>query len=190
MVGLLCYAMPTSIYRFESILLCCMLLWCGVLWCGDSLGKTYLFDLEEDPEERNNLAHVYPEIVRDLQSEVATYRAKKPKQNKYWMVLPLALQRERYASGDCSMNPLISEEDCVFKHPFMRSPDDELFFVNAIPEFTKAMALSFVLAGTKKLIRVMMFVGAVYVIGRRMFQFGGRRKGYTGGDQKGRKKNS
>ena len=36
-------------------------------------GKTELFDLAKDPEEKNNLSNQFPEIVNDLQARLLTY---------------------------------------------------------------------------------------------------------------------
>jgi hypothetical protein len=165
-------------------------------------GGTYLFDLEADPEEKVNLATDRPEVVRQLVEEVAALRASKPEQGRYWMVLSVAEQRRRYAEGDCSMNAKIAKGDCVFKHPFMRPGEEEqelegtsqdkqeqeagdsvsspllpsspALFVHAIPEFTRHMVLSFLGAGTHKLVKACMVLGAVYLIGR---VTGGRGKG-------------
>ena len=129
-------------------------------------GLTYLFDLEQDPEERVNLAEVLPEVVQELREEVEAYRKRRPPQGKYWMVLPLSEQKARVVVGNCSMNPFIQPEECFFKHPFMRGPEDEEHFVHAIPEFTRHIALSFLYAGTRKLLRVMMVLAVVYVLTR------------------------
>lgn len=138
-------------------------------------GGTYLFDLVTDPEEKNNLALERPEVVKALIEEVQLLRDSKPAQGKYWMVLPVQEQRRRYVMGDCSMNPLIAPEDCVFKHPFMQPGEDDSqgsastdVFVHAIPEFTRHMVISFVMAGTAKIVKMCMVLGGVFTVTRLM----------------------
>ena len=44
-----------------------------------------LFDLERDPEERNNIAKSNPKIVEEFQRKLDTLKAKRPKHPRYWV---------------------------------------------------------------------------------------------------------
>lgn len=101
-------------------------------------GSTYLFDIENDPTESVNLAKRHPEIVAELRRDLEPYRANKPKQGKYWMVLSVKELIATFIPGDCSMNPAIKPEDCVFKHPYSAWRNmSEAVYVDAVRENTK-----------------------------------------------------
>ena len=50
--------------------------------------KTYLFDLEKDPEERTDLSASDPELLEKMLNLLERERQKKPKaeQQKYWVL--------------------------------------------------------------------------------------------------------
>ena len=49
--------------------------------------QTLLFDIENDPQERNNIASVHPEIVNELLSEIERYEKDSLKGVPYWMLI-------------------------------------------------------------------------------------------------------
>ena len=48
--------------------------------------QTLLFDIEKDPQEKNNVADEYPDIVKDILSDVAVYEKDIPECAPYWMI--------------------------------------------------------------------------------------------------------
>ena len=48
--------------------------------------QTLLFDIEKDPQERNNLAAEHPEIVKELLGDVERYKMDIPQASPYWMI--------------------------------------------------------------------------------------------------------
>ena len=48
--------------------------------------QTLLFDIENDPQETNNIAKKHPEIVKDMLKDIEHYKTEIPKSAPYWMV--------------------------------------------------------------------------------------------------------
>ena len=82
--------------------------------------ETFLFDLETDPEENNNLAKYFPSVVKALERRAAEIRDRRPPQSKYWMVVERF--RDTLVPGNCSRmdgTPAVAESDCLFAHPWI-----------------------------------------------------------------------
>ena len=48
--------------------------------------QTLLFDIEKDPQERNNIAAENPQIVKELLGDVERYKMDIPQAAPYWMI--------------------------------------------------------------------------------------------------------
>ena len=48
--------------------------------------QTLLFDIENDPQEKNNIASKHPDIVKDLLLEISRYEKDIPDCAPYWMI--------------------------------------------------------------------------------------------------------
>jgi hypothetical protein len=84
-----------------------------------------LYNLTADPEERENVAELYPEIVKQIQEKVREIVARRPYQQPYWMQYHLTTQwPQTFKSGDCSKNSQLSSSPsvCRFTHPWI--PDE------------------------------------------------------------------
>ena len=83
--------------------------------------KTMLFDIESDPEERNDISSENPEVVADLLKDVERIKAEQPPSTKYWMVSP----NWTTAAGDCPDLELIKgEKHCKFLHSWIPDHTD------------------------------------------------------------------
>eukprot|EP01126_Amoeba_proteus_P027132 TRINITY_DN2690_c0_g1_i2.p1 TRINITY_DN2690_c0_g1~~TRINITY_DN2690_c0_g1_i2.p1 ORF type:complete len:630 (-),score=132.95 TRINITY_DN2690_c0_g1_i2:126-2015(-) len=79
-----------------------------------SSGNVMLFDLEVDPEEKNNIAVQFPEVVSDLKNDIDVIRKERPPQQKYWMTIPPAQWANTLREGECPPNT----DFCRFTHPY------------------------------------------------------------------------
>ena len=62
--------------------------------------KPLLFNIEEDPEERNNLADKMPTVVEDLLKDVKAILEKRPHHPRYWLISHN--WTDGFRKGDCS----------------------------------------------------------------------------------------
>ena len=69
-------------------------------------GKTELFDLAEDPGEKNNVAEQHPDVVRDLESRLLAY-AKEQKPSEWIKAQPAFLG----AQGKTVLDPDFDIDD-------------------------------------------------------------------------------
>ena len=76
-----------------------------------------LYDLEADPEERNNIAKDHPNIVADFSKTLNVMQKKRPRHPKYWFVHG-DFGKDSELAGDCS-GSLVSSEHCKFTHPWI-----------------------------------------------------------------------
>ena len=93
---------------------------------GPEPGSTLLlFNLTADPLESDNVAAKHPDIVAEIRSKLELIRAGLPAQQKFWMQSHMINEWPKtFVSGDCSMNPEISPEDCHFTHPWVPDSKD------------------------------------------------------------------
>ena len=62
--------------------------------------QSLLFDIENDPEERHNLADDLPGVVADIRQEVQHILDNRPRQAKYW--LASSNFSSGFRKGECS----------------------------------------------------------------------------------------
>ena len=87
----------------------------------DVQGRTLLYDIEADPEERRNVAAQHPDVVEALRQEVAAIRDRRPPQQRFWMTIDRDTQWDStLAPGEC--HGLLPPSQCRFAHPWI--PDD------------------------------------------------------------------
>jgi len=79
--------------------------------------RVMLFDVEKDPEEREDIADQHPHIVKDLLERVEKVRAKMPSSPRYWMVSPNWTQA--FLPGDCHGQDVLAEKHCRFAHHWL-----------------------------------------------------------------------
>jgi len=84
--------------------------------------KTMVFDLEADPEERNDISGSHPKVTRNLLETIQDYKHKRPYHPRYWMVNPNWL--DGFVPGDCSNQPLLSSSQCKFAHHWLDDSTD------------------------------------------------------------------
>ena len=84
--------------------------------------KTMVFDLEADPEERNDISRSHPKVTRNLLETIQDYKHKRPYQPRYWMVNPN--WTDSFVPGDCSNQPLLSSSQCKFAHHWLDDSAD------------------------------------------------------------------
>lgn len=113
--------------------------------------KTMVFDLDEDPEEKNDISGTHPKVTRSLLEAIQEYKHKRPYHPRYWMVNPSWLNS--FQPGDCSNQPLVTPAQCKFAHPWLDDSADlrdekglglENNMVNTTAEL-RAMVIGFVL---------------------------------------------
>lgn len=90
-----------------------------------------LYNLKKDPKESTNLAVFnnpnnltteekgYQDVINTIQHRLEEIRSRKPPNQKVSMQMLLSEWKNTFISGDCSMNPLITEEDCRFTHSWI-----------------------------------------------------------------------
>ena len=100
----------------------------GVLFSHYSLSlgvKTFLFDLENDPEERTDLSKSRPKLLRKMLDLLELQRQKRQDvvQQKYWILDDnWANNTANFKPGDCSApseKPRNKYEKCLFVHPWV-----------------------------------------------------------------------
>lgn len=137
----------------------------------------FLYDIEADPGETNNLAESNPEVVQELRDRVEHLRAARPiPQQKYWMTVDLEeAYMATFVPGNCSMNKDIEAEFCRFVHPFL-ADDHDVSSMELIDgqEWAQRRMLSIVLRGLRTLL--LSILGAA-VIARFVLLFRCRRGG-------------
>merc|ERR1719312_799687 len=84
--------------------------------------KPLLFNIEEDPEERNNLAEKMPSVVEDLLKDVEKLLEKRPRQPKYWLVS--RNWTDGFIKGDCSGQDVLKEKYCRFTNSWLSDEAD------------------------------------------------------------------
>jgi len=84
--------------------------------------RVMLFDLEADPEEREDIAEQHPEIVQDLLGRVEVLRAGMPPSPSYWMVSSNWTQA--FLPGDCSGQDVLPQHLCRFAHYWLPDSAD------------------------------------------------------------------
>lgn len=48
--------------------------------------QTLLFDVENDPQEKVNLANKFPDVVEDILKDIEIYKKELPRTAPYWMI--------------------------------------------------------------------------------------------------------
>jgi len=89
---------------------------------GRTESRVMLFDIENDPEERENIANQHPHIVKDLESRIENIRTKMPPSPRYWMVSPNWTQA--FLPGDCQGQYILAEKHCRFAHHWLPESAD------------------------------------------------------------------
>jgi len=79
--------------------------------------RVMLFDIENDPEESEDIADQHPHIVKDLVARIEKVRAKMPSSPRYWMVSPNWTQA--FLPGDCHGQDVLAEKHCRFAHHWL-----------------------------------------------------------------------
>ena len=64
-----------------------------------------LFDIENDPEERQNIANKHPNIVEDIRYEIQKILDNRPPQPKYWLTSKNF--SAGFRKGECSDSGLL-----------------------------------------------------------------------------------
>jgi len=96
-------------------------------WMRENEESLYLFDLDADPEEKQNLAKELPHIVADLQRDVIAIRDARPPQQEWWMTIDRELEwKDTLEQGDCSNSPEIeAANECWFAHPWIKTQEQK-----------------------------------------------------------------
>jgi hypothetical protein len=117
-------------------------------------GQTYLFNVKEDPTESHNLADLLPSVVAELRKDVEAIKAKLPKQQPYWLVIPEETYLASRVKGDCSMNPNIPPGECLFHHPYVADDvkDSEIHLIDDTVPLVERIAIELVLIPAAKVI--------------------------------------
>jgi len=79
--------------------------------------RVMLFDIENDPEEREDISNQHPHIVKDLKARIEKIRAKMPASPRYWMVSPNWTQA--FLPGDCHGQYVLAKKHCRFAHHWL-----------------------------------------------------------------------
>jgi hypothetical protein len=87
-----------------------------------------LFNLDEDPYETVNIAEQYPDIVKVIKNKVydVISRNKTAIQNPR-LQYNLKEWPKTFIKGDCSANPKIREEECLFSAPWVDDSVEDPF---------------------------------------------------------------
>ena len=81
-----------------------------------------LFDLEKDPEERDDISAQHPKLTQELLNTIEAFKEKLPSMPHYWMVDTKFL--ENRVSGDCSGQNVLSLNNCIFAHYWLPDSTD------------------------------------------------------------------
>ena len=84
-----------------------------------------LFDLQEDPEEKFNVAKDHPEIVEEFSKHLDDLKKKRPRHQKYWFVSKGWVNGAGKVPGNCN-GSLVKSEHCQFTHPWIPDTTDVL----------------------------------------------------------------
>jgi hypothetical protein len=83
-----------------------------------------LFDIEQDPEERQDISTDHPDIVKELLEKIEKIKVKRPHHPHYWMMSPN--WTEGFIQGDCSGQDKIRQDECRFAHHWLPDEADVL----------------------------------------------------------------
>jgi len=137
--------------------------------------QTMLFDLEADPEERDNIAEKNADIVTLLLGRVEEIKKERPQQQLYWM--KHKRWDDSFVPGDCSADSTIPPSQCRFVTFFLA--DDEVInsedLVDSISEL-KMFALKFLVIFLAILVFVVILLVSMWKCLRRCFQAGSNQK--------------
>lgn len=75
-----------------------------------------IYNVTQDPGEKFNLRESHPEILKDMLKRVEELLLTAVPQQPIWLILKHEEYRKSWAPGDCSMNPLIASDECLFLH--------------------------------------------------------------------------
>ena len=89
-----------------------------------------MYNITADPEETTNLSPTHPALLKDMLKRVQTLLKTHVQQQPIWLILNHEEARKSWVPGDCSMNPLIPEDECFFLHTWAADNEDPLSFTD------------------------------------------------------------
>lgn len=95
-----------------------------------SYDEILLYNISADPLEKNNIRESHPEILKIMMKRVQELIAHHVPQQPIWLILNQEASEASWVPGDCSMNPLIPEDECLFLHTWAADDEDPLSFVS------------------------------------------------------------
>lgn len=88
-------------------------------------GGVYLYNITADPKELENLAVQHADIVSVMQEKVKmSRRLRRLPQREHFMQYNPEAFVSTFVVGDCSANPAVTADQCVFTHPWTDSSID------------------------------------------------------------------
>ena len=84
--------------------------------------NTLLFNIEDDPEERFNLAHKMPSVVEDMNKDIEKILLQRPKHPRYW--LSSRNWTDGFKPGDCSNQDKLKKKYCRFTDSWLSDEAD------------------------------------------------------------------
>ena len=86
--------------------------------------QVLLFDIEKDPQEKNDISKDHADIVKELIEEIEKLKLMRPAHPRYWMMSPN--WTEGFLEGDCEGAGKSWEGECRFAHHWLPDEADVL----------------------------------------------------------------
>lgn len=84
--------------------------------------ETLLFNLDDDPEEKFNLAPKMSSVVEDMRKDIEEILVKRPKHPRYW--LSSRNWTDGFKPGDCHGQDTLEREYCSFTDSWLSNDAD------------------------------------------------------------------
>lgn len=114
-----------------------------VMHAFSSHDEILLYNVTADPKEEVNLREVRPDVLKSMLKRANALLLTAVPQQPIWLILSHEESRKSWVPGDCSMNALIPDDECLFLHTWASDDEDPLSFTDRFASGrTRAAALA------------------------------------------------